>query len=59
MTLKAKKYILTEYFRTHGGIPSGTISVDSDSGTVGNVSVNGTWIGVFDYIRKDFIQLPE
>lgn len=59
MTFKTKKHILAEYFRAHGGIPPGTISVDDDNETVGNISVNGTWIGTFDYIAKKFIQLPD
>ena len=43
----------------HGGFPLAAVTIDGDSGTVGNVSVNGTWFGVFDYIAKKFIQKAE
>lgn len=56
MSLKTKKYILTEYFRKNGGVPKGAITIDSDENTVGNVSVNGTWYGTFDYEERRFIE---
>ena len=59
MSLEEKKRILIEYFRDHGGYPRGTIGYDSDIEPVGNVTINGTWIGVFDYISKEFIQTAE
>ena len=59
MSLEEKKSILIEYFRNHDGYPRGTVSYDSGIATVGNVMINGTWIGVFDYIAKEFIQLAD
>lgn len=59
MSLKTKKSILISYFRNNGGIPKGSISIDSDMSTVGNVSVNGSWYGTFDYSAKKFITLAD
>lgn len=59
MSLRAKKSILIEYFRNNGGVPKGAISIDNDTGTVGNVMVNGCWYGTFDYDEKRFITLEE
>ena len=59
MSIAEKKRILAEYYREHGGFPLAAVTIDGDSGTVGNVSVNGTWFGVFDYTEKKFIQKAE
>ncbi len=59
MSLEAKKKILIGYFRAHGGIPKGAVTVDSDTATVGNVFVNGTWFGTFDYEGKRFVTEAE
>ena len=59
MSLRAKKSILIEYFRNNGGVPKGAISIDNDNGTIGNVMVNGSWYGTFDYDAKRFITLEE
>ncbi|MGN0619114.1 MAG: hypothetical protein ACI4J7_08850 [Ruminiclostridium sp.] len=59
MSLKSKKHILIEFFRNNGGIPKGAVSIDNDTGTIGNVMVNGCWYGTFDYTSKEFITLAE
>lgn len=59
MSIEVKKKILIGYFRTHGGIPKGAVTVDSDTATVGNVFVNGTWRGTFDYEERRFITEAE
>ena len=59
MSLKTKKSILISFFRNNGGIPKGAISIDNDTGTVGNVTVNGNWYGTFDYTEKKFITLAD
>ncbi len=59
MSLKIKKSILLSYFLCNGGIPKGSISIDNDTSTVGNVSVNGSWYGTFDYTKKKFITLAD
>ena len=59
MSLKTKKSILINFFRNNGGIPKGAISIDNDTGTIGNVTVNGSWYGTFDYTEKKFITLAD
>ena len=59
MLIAKKKHILVEYYRKNGGFPLAAVSIDSDGDTVGNVFVNGTWFGTFDYIAKKFIQKAE
>lgn len=59
MSLKTKKSILINFFRNNGGIPKGAISIDNDTGTIGNVTVNGSWYGTFDYAEKKFISLAD
>ncbi len=59
MSLKTKKSILIEFFRQNGGIPKGAITIDNDTGTVGNVTVNGSWYGVFDYNERRFISTAD
>lgn len=56
MSIPKKKKILVEYYRKHGGFPLAAVTIDGDGETVGNVFVNGTWFGTFDYIKKEFIQ---
>lgn len=59
MSITDKKHILIDYFRKNGGLPRGAILIDNDTENIGNVSVNGTWFGTFDYIDKKFIQKAE
>ena len=59
MSIANKKRILVEYYRKNGGFPLAAVTIDSDSNTVGNVFINGTWFGTFDYIEKKFIQKAE
>ncbi len=55
MNLEQKKKIINAYFKSHGGFPKGAVSIDANESTVGNVMVNGTWIGTFDFEKRDFI----
>lgn len=59
MQLSEKKSILLNYFNGNGGVPKGALSIDCNTDTIGNVSVNGSWYGTFDYIRKEFISLAD
>lgn len=59
MSLKYKKAVLIAFFRAHGGMPKGAVTIDNDTATVGNVLVNGCWIGTFDYEKKRFIAEAE
>ncbi|MCM1334951.1 MAG: hypothetical protein NC084_09785 [Bacteroides sp.] len=59
MSLKKKKHILIRYLRSHDRLPKGALSIDADTATVGNVFVNGTWIGTFDYEERRFIAEAE
>lgn len=56
VSLKDKKIILSNYFRQHGK-PSGCITFDVDTATLGNISVDGSYYGTFDYIRKQFVDI--
>ena len=53
MSIKDKKRILTDYYRKHGGLPKG----DADTDTVGNVFVDDSYVGAFDYCKGEFISL--
>lgn len=55
MSLKNKKAILLAFFRANGGLPKGAVTIDNDTATVGNVFVNGCWIGAFDYEQHCFV----
>ncbi len=55
MSLKNKKAILLAFFRANGGLPKGAVTIDNDTATVGNVFVNGCWIGAFDYEQRCFV----
>ncbi len=55
MNLEQKKKIINAYFQSHGRLLKGAVSFDANESTVGNVMVNGTWIGTFDFEKRDFI----
>ena len=55
ISLKSKKAILLAFFRANGGLPKGAVTIDNDTATVGNVLVNGCWIGTFDYVQRRFV----
>lgn len=55
MSLSEKRTILAAYFKSHGGVPHGCITVDDTAATVCNISVNGTFYGVFDFVKREFI----
>lgn len=55
ISLKNKKAILLAFFRANGGLPKGAVTIDNDTATVGNVHVNGCWIGTFDYVQRRFV----
>lgn len=57
LSLSEKKSILINYFRSHGKFPQGAVSIDCGTATVGNVSVDGSYYGTFDYISREFIEL--
>ncbi len=57
MSIKDKKRILTDYYRKHGGLPKGNLDIDADTDTVGNVFVNDSYVGAFDYCKGEFIAL--
>lgn len=56
MNLIQKREILTAYFKAHGGIPNGCITVNDTAPSVCNISVNDTFYGVFDFEKRDFIE---
>lgn len=58
MSMNEKRAILGDYFRKNG-MPNGCITVDNDMATIGNVSVNGTFYGVFDYKKREFVSREE
>ena len=57
MSIKDKKRILTDYYRKHGGLPKGNLDIDADTDTVGNVFVDDSYVGAFDYCKGEFISL--
>ena len=56
MNLIQKREILTAYFKTHGGIPHGCVTVNDTASSVCNISVDGAFLGVFDFEKRDFIE---
>ncbi len=56
MSMAKKRTALMSYFRENGGFPKGCVTIDSNTETIGNVSVNGTFYGVFDYENNCFIK---
>lgn len=57
MSMAEKKKVLLSYFRKNGGYPKGCVTIDSNTETIGNVSVNGTFYGVFDYEKCCFVEM--
>ena len=57
MSIKDKKRILTDYYRKHGGLPKGNLDIDADTDTVGNVFVDDSYVGAFDFCKGEFISL--
>lgn len=57
MSIKDKKRILTDWYREHGGLPKGNLDIDADTDTVGNVFVDDSYVGAFDYCKREFITL--
>lgn len=43
MSFEKKKAALIKYFRNNGGFPKGYVTIDASYGTIGDVSVNGTY----------------
>lgn len=56
MNLMQKRKILTAYFMSHGGFPHGCVRVADPESTVCNVFINGTYYGVFNFEKRDFIK---
>lgn len=57
MSIKDKKRILMDYYRKNGGLPKGNLDIDADTDTVGNVFVDDSYVGAFDYCKGEFIAL--
>lgn len=55
MSIKYKKSILIKYYREHGGVPKGNLEIDADTDSIGNVFLNDTYIGTFDFCKRKFI----
>lgn len=55
MSMTKKRTALLDWFRKNGGFPKGCVTIDNNTETIGNVSVNGTFYGVFDYENGCFI----
>ena len=56
MNLIQKREILTAYFKAHDGIPHGCVTVNDTASSVCNISVDGAFLGVFDFEKRDFIE---
>lgn len=56
MSMTEKRTALLSYFRKTGSFPKGCVTIDSNTETIGNVSVDGTFYGVFDYENCCFIE---
>lgn len=56
MSMAEKRTALLSYFRKNGGFPKGCVTIDSTLDTVSNVSVDGTFYGVFDFENGCFIE---
>ena len=54
MKLKDKKPIITAALLALG-VSFRTVEITPDNDTIGNVYVNGEFFGVFDYIRRTFV----
>lgn len=59
MSMAKKRTALLSWFRENGGFPKGCVTIDSNTETIGNVSVNGTFYGVFDYENNCFIEIND
>lgn len=59
MSMAEKRTALLSYFRKKGSYPKGCLTIDSNTETIGNVSVNGTFYGVFDFENSRFIELND
>ena len=55
MSIKEKKAILLAYYRKLGKMPEGTLEIDADTDTVGNVYIDGNFAGTFDFCEMKFI----
>lgn len=56
MSFEKKKAALIQYFRNNGGFPKGCVTIDTSYSTIGDVSVNGTYYGTFDFAKGDFLE---
>lgn len=59
MSFYEKQEILIDYFRKNDEFPKGCVTIDQAYGTVSNVSVDGCFYGVFDFVKKDFIDFND
>lgn len=57
MSVDLKKKMLVNYFRKHGGMPSGSLHFDSDGSDIGNVYVDDNYYGTFDWLKNEFINI--
>lgn len=56
MSMTEKKAALSKFFRANGGFPKGCVTIDATSDPIGNVSVNGTYYGAFDFVEGYFLE---
>lgn len=54
MKFKTKQAIIRKAVHTLG-IKVRSLEIPADTDTVGNVYINGEFFGVFDYIRRTFV----
>lgn len=55
MKIKDKKPIITAALRALG-VKVRKLEITPDNDTIGNVYVNGEFFGVFDYIKRAFVE---
>lgn len=55
MKIKDKKPIITAALRALG-VKVRSLEITPDNDTIGNVFVNGEFFGVFDYVKRAFVE---
>lgn len=55
MKIKDKKPIITAALRALG-VKVRELEITPDNDTIGNVFVNGEFFGVFDYVKRAFVE---
>ena len=52
--IEGKKFIIRNALKALG-ISEGRLSIPSNENTVGSVYINGVYFGLFDYIKRTFV----